>query len=156
MTNILSFLIIALIVILAIALGGSLMVFVAYGIGWVINFLTGLEMFQAVILGLAGIFVFIMFVDRGLNSFSPPNNNVNEYDDDNDDFEDDEDFTEDEADDFVIVKDEEALNKLYAGIPRWRCPTKNLDFSNVEPDQRCPCGNGRKYKNCHGAKQKKA
>jgi uncharacterized protein YecA (UPF0149 family) len=65
------------------------------------------------------------------------------------DFDDD-----DEMDDDDIVKNEDALNKLYAGIPRWRRPNKNLDFSNVKPDDLCPCGSGRKYKNCHGVKQK--
>ena len=35
-------------------------------------------------------------------------------------------------------------------VPRWRQPLKNPDFSNTKPDDRCPCGSGRKYKNCHG------
>jgi len=157
MTNILSTLIVAIIVILVIALGASAMIFIAYGIGWVINFLTGLQMFQATILGLAGIFVFIMFIERVFSPFLSSKFSADKFDD-NDDFDDDDDFDEDEdeIDDYEILKDEETLNKLYAGIPLWRRPAKTLDFSNVAPDQRCPCGSGRKYKNCHGTKQKKA
>ncbi len=148
-----SFLGIILIAILVLALGGGLLVLLAYGIGWVVNLLMGLESFQATVLGLAGIFVFIILADRvfhGLTPLSPPVNDY-EFDDDNED--DDED--ENESDDYEIFEDEEELEKLYPGIPRWRRPIKNLDFSKVNANDRCPCGSGRKYKNCHGAKQTK-
>jgi hypothetical protein len=143
-----TFLGVILVTMLVLALGGGLLVLLAYGIGWVINLLMGLEAFQATMLGLAGIFVFIILVDRGINALSPlpPSDRGDfEYDNDNDE----------ESDNYEIVEDEDALNKLYAGIPRWRRPTRNLDFSNVNSNDRCPCGSGRKYKNCHGAKQNK-
>jgi hypothetical protein len=47
--------------------------------------------------------------------------------------------TENEADEF-------------AGIPRWR-PLKKIDFTNVKPNDPCPCGSGRKFQNCHGYKR---
>lgn len=142
-----TFLGIILIAALVLAIGGGLLALMAYGVGWVINLVMGLESFQATALGLAGILVFIILADRVINALSP----ISPYN-----FEDDEEYDdEDEIDDYEIVEDEEALNKLYAGIPRWRRPTKNLDFSNVKPEDRCPCGSGRKYKNCHGAKQQK-
>ncbi|MGO2199950.1 SEC-C metal-binding domain-containing protein [Lactococcus laudensis] len=28
--------------------------------------------------------------------------------------------------------------------------TSGLDFSNVKRNDPCPCGSGKKYKNCHG------
>jgi uncharacterized protein YecA (UPF0149 family) len=59
------------------------------------------------------------------------------------DFEDDY-FDEDEKEDEPVI---------YSGIPRGRQPLKTPDFSNVKPDDRCPCGSGRKYKNCHGRKK---
>ncbi len=34
-------------------------------------------------------------------------------------------------------------------LPRRR-GSRRLDFSTTQPDDRCPCGSGRKYKNCHG------
>ena len=148
MKIIVTFLGIVLIAVLVLAIGGGLLVLMAYGVGWAINLVMRLESFQATALSLAGILVFIILVDRVISNLTP----INPYN-----FEDDEEYDEDdnEIDDYEIVEDEEALNKLYAGIPRWRRPSKNLDFSNVKPDDRCPCGSGRKYKNCHGVKEKK-
>ena len=134
---------------LVLAIGGGLIVFLAYGVGWVVNLLLDLEPFQATVLGLAGIFIFLILVDRvvhALTPLPPPS----------DDFEFDDDFEDEEEDDeYDIFEDEEEMDKIYAGIPRWRRPTKSLDFSNVHANDRCPCGSGRKYKNCHGAKQTK-
>jgi hypothetical protein len=48
--------------------------------------------------------------------------------------------TENEADEFD-------------GIPRWRRPLKKIDFTNVKPNDPCPCGSGRKFQNCHGYKR---
>lgn len=141
-----SFLGLVLIAILVLALGGGLLVLLAYGVGWLVNLLMDLEPFQATALSLAGIFVFIVLLDRLFHSFAPPPR----IDDFN--FEEDE---EDESDDYDDFEDEEEMDKMYAGIPRWRRPTRNLDFSNVHANDRCPCGSGRKYKNCHGANQPK-
>ncbi len=156
---IVTILIIVLLTFLALTVGGGLFILMAYGIGWAINYLTGFGLFSSTALGLAGIFIFITFVDRvvkTINSFPPYRPEPIDYDDFEDDDEDDEDDDEDEElDDYKIFEDEDTLNKLYAGIPRWRRPTRTVDFSNTAPDARCPCGSGRKYKNCHGAKQKK-
>lgn len=143
-----AFLGIVLLAILVLTIGGGLLVLMAYGLGWVINHVMGLEIFQATALGLAGIFIFIILADRVVHAFTSLAPGDVE---DDDEFEDEE-F--DEMNDYGIVEDEEALDKLYAGIPRWRRPSKNLDFSNAKPDARCPCGSGRKYKNCHGSKHK--
>ena len=48
--------------------------------------------------------------------------------------------TENEADEFD-------------GIPRWRRPLKKIDFTNVKPNDPCPCGSGRRFQNCHGYKR---
>jgi len=137
------------------AVGGGIFLLMAYGLGWAINHLMGFDSFQATILALAAIFVFFMFFERILRALDLLSNNRHspiDYDDE----EDDEDYEDEEDDEnYEIVEDEDMLDKLYAGIPRWRRPVKNLDFSNVKPDERCPCGSGRKYKNCHGIKQKK-
>jgi transposase-like protein len=60
-----------------------------------------------------------------------------------------------------ILKEEKTVTQISSEygvhssqIYKWRRPSKNLDFSNAKPDARCPCGIGRKYKNCHGSKQK--
>lgn len=143
-----TFLGIVLLVSLVLALGSGLLVLMAYGLGWIINHVMGLDIFQATMLSLAGIFIFIFLADRVIHAFTA----LAPVDFKDDDEFDDEEF--DEPDDYEIVEDEEVLDKLYAGIPRWRRPSKNLDFSNSKPDDRCPCGSGRKYKNCHGSKHK--
>ncbi|MEW6404942.1 MAG: SEC-C metal-binding domain-containing protein, partial [Chloroflexota bacterium] len=70
----------------------------------------------------------------------------------------DEDEFDNEDDDFDFDEESELSDKemdeIFSGIPRWRRPLKTVDFSNVKPDDRCPCGSGRKYKNCHGKKTK--
>jgi len=139
-----TFLVIILLATLILTIGSGILVMMAFGVGWVINHVMDLESFQATALSLAGIFVFVTLADRVIHTLTPlaPL-----------DFEDDDEF--DELDDYEIVEDEEALDKLYAGIPNWRRPNKKLDFSNTKLNDRCPCGSGRKYKNCHGAKQKK-
>jgi hypothetical protein len=133
---------------LVLTVGSGLLVLMAYGLGWVINHVMGLDIFQATMLSLAGIFIFIILADRVIHVFT----SLAPVDfEDNDEFDDEE---SDELDDYEIVEDEEVFDKLYAGIPRWRRPSKNLDFSNTKPDDRCPCGSGRKHKNCHGSKHK--
>jgi hypothetical protein len=72
-------------------------------------------------------------------------------------------ITEDDDDDEYLDYDdadeeealEEAVEDELQGIPLWRRPLKNNDFSNAKPDDRCPCGSGRKFKNCHGYKRAK-
>lgn len=139
---------IVLLSVIVLSIGSGLLVLIAYGLGWVINQVMDLEIFQATVLSLAGIFIFIILADRVVHAFTPLA--PVDFEDDNE-F-DDEEF--DELDNYEIMEDEEVIDKLYAGIPRWRRPSKNLDFSNTKPDDRCPCKSGRKYKNCHGSKHK--
>jgi hypothetical protein len=151
MKTIVTFLGIALGAVLVLAIGGGVLALLAYGVGRVINLVMGLEPFQATALSLAGIFVFIILAERVFNALMPVL--PGDFDDDEElDFDDEYDdaFEDDDS-----AENMEALNKLYAGIPRWRRPTKNLDFSKTKPEDRCPCGSGRKYKNCHGTKQTK-
>lgn len=132
----------ALVIAVLLAIGGGLLALLAFGVGWVINLVMHLEPFQATVIGLAGMYVFgvlakhiwdyIWSTARSMDEFE-------EYD------EDDEDEEEDDDDELPF----------YPGVPRWRQPLKSVDFSDTKPDDRCPCGSGRKYKNCHGVKQAK-
>ena len=144
-----------IIVLLVLAIGGGLFVLLAYGVGVVITRLTGLERLPATVISMASMFLFGILVERAFNSFlSIPKNlaGTDEFDEDEFDFEDeDDDFFDSEADSDLSDKD---MDDVFAGIPRWRRPLKTLDFSNVKPDDRCPCGSGRKFKNCHGRKTK--
>ena len=122
----------------ALAIGGGLLVLLAFGVGRLLNFVMHFDPFQVTLISLAGILIFGVLAERiwaAITDFPPLSNN---YEDD--EYEDDED-------------DEEGA--IFPGIPRWRQPLKKIDFSNIKPDDRCPCGSGRKYKNCHGAKRPK-
>jgi hypothetical protein len=122
----------------ALAIGGGLLTLLAYGVGRLLNFVMHFDPFQATLISLAGMLIFGILTERiwtAMTSFPPFSS---EYDDD------DEEENEDDA--------ELAINP---SIPLWRQPLKNIDFSNAKPDDRCPCGSGRKYKNCHGAKRLK-
>jgi len=142
-----------MIALLVLAIGGGLFTLLSYGVGMLITRLTSLDPLPATVISMAGMFLFGILVERVFNSFiSIPKNLVG-----NDEFDED-DFENEEDDYFDIEEDSDLSDKdmdaVFAGIPRWRRPLKTLDFSNVKPDDRCPCGSGRKFKNCHGKKTK--
>ncbi len=135
----------------ALAIGGGLLALLAYGLGWLLNLVMHLEPFQATLLALGSMLAFGILAERIWRVISsPPPLSSDDYDDDyEDEYDDyDDEYNEDEEDDEPPVF-------VNPGIPRWRQPLKQVDFSNTKPDDRCPCGSGRKYKNCHGVKQSK-
>jgi len=138
-----SIVIIALIAVIGLA--GGLLVLLAYAVGLLINQVMHFEPFQITALCLVGIIIAGWLTINLANGYldSKKNDSFN----DDDDYDDDYDDEEDDEDEDVIVEDR------YPGIPLWRQPRKQVDFSNTRPDDRCPCGSGRKYKNCHGAGQ---
>jgi preprotein translocase subunit SecA len=100
------------------------------------------EPFQATVLSLAGIIGAGFLATRLLSNIMSIPSRLMDTDDD---------YDEDDYD------DDEYVDTAHSspGIPRWRQPLKSVDFSKVGPDDRCPCGSGRKYKNCHGSKRGK-
>jgi len=151
MKGLLTALLIILAILAALTLGSAMLVLFAYGLGWLLNFVMHFDTFQATLISLAGIVSFGILAANLFQAItnSPTTRNFDSDDEEYDDEEyDDEEFDEEEDEDEV-----EPLT--YPGIPRWRQPLKTPDFSNTKPDDRCPCGSGRKYKNCHGSKQPK-
>jgi hypothetical protein len=133
---------ILLVVLLLLGIGGALVFLMAYGLGLAINRIAGFEPFQATVLGILSIAVAGFLANRIWDMVRPMPDSM-----ENDEYEDEDDEFLDEFDEFEEEPDP------YPGIPRWRQPTKALDFSNTKPNDRCPCGSKRKYKNCHGAKR---
>ncbi len=133
-----------LLIVLLLAFGGGLLILLAYGVGWVINLLTHFEPFQATIVSLAAMFAFGILAVNIWNAITASAQRLDEYDEFDDNEYDDEEYENDDE------EDEPPLT--YPGIPRWRQPLKSPDFSKAKPDDRCPCGSGRKFKNCHGTK----
>ena len=144
-----------MVALLVLAIGGGLFTLVAYGIGMLVSRLTGFDSLPASAISMAGMFLFGILMERAFSAFiSIPKNLAG-----NDEFDEDEFDSEDEEDDYFDLEEEPPLSNkdmdaIFAGIPRWRRPLKTLDFSDVKPDDRCPCGSGRKFKNCHGKKAK--
>ena len=132
-----------ILILIGVTVGGGILVLVAYGLGWLLN----LDPFQATLLSLAGMLAFGFLASRIfqtiLDTISP--SHVTSEDDEDDD--------EDEGETEFEVEEVDKEPVIYPSIPRRRQPLKNLDFSNTRPDDRCPCGSSRKYKNCHGAKR---
>jgi hypothetical protein len=130
---------------LVLGVGGGLLVLLAYGTGLLLKRIVNFDPFQVTVISLAGMLVFGILAERiwqailGTPSLSP------DLDDEEGEF--------DFEDDLFDEDEEEDESVIYPGIPRWRQPLKTPGFSNVNPDDRCPCGSGRKYKNCHGRKK---
>ena len=104
-----------------------------------------IDPFQATLLSLAGMLAFGFLASSIFQTIvnTMPRSPAVDDDEYEDDDEDEEEFDVEDADEEPVV---------YANIPLWRQSLKTPDFSNTRPDDRCPCGSGRKYKNCHGAK----
>ena len=134
----------ALGIIALVAVGGGLLVLAAYGVGLLLNLVMHLEVWQITLLSLAGFCIFGWLASRVWDAMMLFRHDEDDEYDEDEFFDDDNDENENE--------DEEPI--IYPGIPRWRQPIKPVDFSNAKPDDRCPCGSGRKYKNCHGTKSK--
>jgi hypothetical protein len=66
----------------------------------------------------------------------------------------DEDWDEEE-DDYEEEQEQEETQPI-PSIPKWRQPIRRASdgLPVVDPDDRCPCGSGRTYKNCHGRKSR--
>ena len=134
-----------LIIIVLLTVGGGLVAIIAYGLGWLIHLLTKFDLFQSTLLGLAGMFVFGILAERLFSTMMTIARDDLEEEFDEDEFNDeydDEDF-----------EDDEELPVAYPGVPRWRQPLKQVDFSKARPNDPCPCGSGRKFKECHGVKR---
>ncbi len=144
---------ILLVVLLLLGIGGALVFLLAYGLGWTINQIAHFEPFQATVLGILSIAVAGFLANRIWDMVrpAPVSMDDDEYDDEYDDDLFNEFDGEDEED-----EDEDEKPNPYPGIPRWRQPLKTLDFSKAKLNDRCPCGSGKLYKNCHGAKHAKS
>ena len=135
-------LLLVLIILVLLTMGGAALLLLAYGLGLLVSRFTQMEPFQATVLALMAILAAGILAERIWTAITktPDSFGAKLYD------EDEEVDEEDDQDEEIFVN---------PGIPRWRQPLKPIDFSDVDPDDRCPCGSGRKYKNCHGAKQAK-
>jgi SEC-C motif len=135
-------------VIIIVGLGSVLLVLWAYGAGQVmLRILPAgtFSSFEATLLNQVGVLIVGLMVMRIISAattnkplVSPVKKNVGDYKE-----------SDEEDKDKKIESEEDE----YTGIPRWRRPLKKIDFTDVKPNDLCPCGSGRKFKSCHGYKQ---
>ena len=139
------------VVLLLLAAVSGLVVWAASGLGWALSHWLRLPFtpFEATLLSLIALIAMAWSAWRLLvNLVSLPLGSSHE---DEDYDEDEEDWDEDEED----YEDEEPEQAQHvSSIPKWRQPIRRASdgMPIVNPDDRCPCGSGRKYKNCHGKK----
>ncbi|OQA18993.1 MAG: SEC-C motif protein [Chloroflexi bacterium ADurb.Bin360] len=130
-----------------IAIIGGLLVLLAYGVGLLVNLVMNFEPFHATLLSLVGMIAAGVLVVRVVSALIPGPFSDLESEDNLDDDEDDDDDGDDDKGDVHLCQPGAHPETL-----RLRPPFKPANFAGVRPDDRCPCGSGRKYKNCHGAK----
>jgi uncharacterized protein YchJ len=132
-------------VIIVVGLGSVLLVLWAYGAGQVmLRVLPSgtFTPFEATLLNQVGVLIVGLMVIRVVSSATAKSLTPKAL---RKDVEKEQELSEDE-----IIENEA---DEFAGIPRWRRPLKNLDFTDVKPNDPCPCGSGRKFQNCHGYKR---
>jgi hypothetical protein len=139
--------------IVVIGLGSVLLVLWAYVVGQVLLRILPADTFsafEATMLNLVGVLIVGMMVIRLVSSAisNPLSSQTLSEDDGDDEYLD----YDDDADEEEL---EDAIEDELQGIPLWRRPLKNNDFTDAKPNDRCPCGSGRKFKNCHGYKRAK-
>jgi len=139
------------VVLLLLAAVSGLAVWAASGLGWVLIHWLRLPFtpFEATLLSLIALIAMAWSAWRLLvNLVSLPLGSSQEEEDD-----DEEDWDEDEDEDYEEDEEPEQAQHV-SSIPKWRQPIRRASdgMPIVNPDDRCPCGSGRKYKNCHGKK----
>ena len=132
------------VVLLIVGLAATLLVVFAYGLGWLFTRFLPFETGQATLLALISIIAAAVCLWRLFSDYAPPASQLSPSADDDDDDDDDDEWDEDELDE----TDEPVA--FVASIPRWRQPIKPVKFEGANRNGPCPCGSGRKYKNCHG------
>jgi len=135
-------------VLLVVAVSAAVMVLIASGLGALLARFLPFPAFEATLLSLIATIGVVVLVGQIVATIlrvppilSPVSDDEDEEDDD---WEDDEDEWEDGEEDILDAPD------VIPSIPRWRQPIKRTMFDNVGRNDPCPCGSGKKYKNCHG------
>jgi hypothetical protein len=160
------FLLLFIVAVLLLAIGGGLVVLLAYGLGWLLTLILPLSIFETTLLSLIGISAvglgaLYFLVTVTTREILKATREAEEIEEDEEEWDTEEEWEDEEEEEPLPPPKVEqppkyvaSLPDEYPGIPKWRQPLKKVDFSKAKPDDRCPCGSGRKYKNCHGFRAK--
>jgi F0F1-type ATP synthase assembly protein I len=145
MKTVLSFLGLILAILIAGSLFSGLLVLLAFGLGWLLRLIIPFSPFESTLLSLIALIavgVLVVSILRSPLTLSSPL--------EEDDEEDEDEGEDDEEDELYMDIDPGQPLVGYLTTNRWRKAARRDDIPVVDPDERCPCGSGRKYKNCHG------
>lgn len=150
MKTLLMLLVMAAVLLLAVAVVATLLVLIAAALGSLLMRLLPLATLEAAtVIALIALIAAAVFVWRFYTTFRDVEARI-AAEEEEDEVEDDEDWVDDEGDFADDAEEEEAPVDFIPAIPRWRQPLKPVSFEGVSRNAACPCGSGRKYKNCHG------
>ena len=157
MASILVILFFIIVAVLAIAIVATLLVIFAVSLGKLfVSFSWFASVETATPIALLAIIAATLFIWQVLGTFGRTRLPTS-VDDQDDEVEEEEDTDADEVEEEWETDDEEDDDPSYEviedftpSIPRWRQPIKPVSFEGVGRNDLCPCGSGRKYKNCHG------
>ena len=142
---------------IAVALSAFAVVLLAAGVGALLARLFPFSMFESTLLSLIALIGVVVVIGRVVAS-ALRTTALGSDEDDEEEFVDEwdaerEDYDWDaEREDDDWEEDEEFSEQpdLRPPVRGWQQPVKRSEFEGVGRNEPCPCGSGRKYKNCHG------
>ena len=135
-----------LLVILGVGILAGIFVLFAYGIGLILMRYLPFNGFEATFLSLLAMGAIVIALTNLLSSINIVSKHADDLDDDwEDDLLEEE---EDESEDVPSKKDQKT--NFIPGIPLWRQSPRPINIHPVKPEETCPCGSGKRYKDCHG------
>lgn len=123
----------AIVILLAIALGAALMVLMAAGLGLLLSRFLPLSTYEASFMSLIALIALLAAAWQILRTpaITVPVDEEEEWEDEEED-------------------ESPPPPAFIPSIPRWRQPLRRTAYEGVGRNDLCPCGSGKKYKNCHG------
>ena len=138
----------ALALVFVVAAGAVVVVLSATGLGILLARFLPLSVFEASLLTLISLLAFLYAAWRVVAAFVSTSTDSPFDADDDDEWGEEDEFDDDEG----RSDDDAPLDKqaFIPSIPRWRQPIKRAEYDKAGRNDPCPCGSGKKYKNCHG------
>ena len=143
-------------VLLVLAVGAFVVVLLSAGVGALLARLFPFSMFEATLLSLIALIGVVFAIGRTITTIlRTPSRDSDEEDEEElvDEWEDEDyDWEDEEEDDWNAERDEEFSDRpdLRPPLTSWQQPVKRAEFEGVGRNEPCPCGSGKKFKNCHG------
>jgi hypothetical protein len=136
---------------LVIALGAAIVVLIAAGLGALLSGLLPISAFEATLLSLIALVGVTLIAEQLIGAIarfptgSPASADEDDWEEDEEDWESD----WEEIMDWAEATGEGQEDLAAPGLSK-QMPIQRGEFEKVGRNDPCPCGSGKKYKNCHG------